>query len=165
MDGRQSVTSACTHEWRLVCAGTRSPARRPGRPRGFTLIEIAVVLAIISILVSVALPSYSGSIVRLNRASAERFMLDVANREEQYMMDARSYTATVGTGGLGITPEVDLVVRYTFAVALTGNDCAGAALAGPSFVISATAIGAQAGDGNLCLDSRNNRTPAAKWER
>ena len=27
----------------------------------------------------------------------------------------------------------------------------------------ATAIGAQSNDGNLCLDSRNNKTPAAKW--
>jgi type IV pilus assembly protein PilE len=165
VNGRQSVTSASTHAWRLVGAGCGSPALRPCRPRGFTLIEIAVVIAVIAILVSVALPSYSSSVIRLNRTSAERFMLDVANREEQYMMDARSYTATIGTGGLGVTPEVDIAVRYTFAVAVTGNDCTGAALAGPSFVITATAIGGQASDGNLCLDSRNNRTPAGKWER
>lgn len=132
---------------------------------GFTLIEIAIVLAIVAILTAIALPSYSGSVLRANRANAERFMLDVANRQEQYLMDARSYTATIGSGGLGITPEADIATRYTFAVTLTGNDCAGTAVAGPSYVIRATAIGSQASDGDLCLDSRNNKTPAAKWER
>src|SRR5512140_2335448 len=108
VNGRQSVISASTHERRLVGAGGGSRAWRPHRPHGFTLIEIAMVIAVISILVSLALPSYSNSIIRLNRTSAERFMLDVANREEQFMMDARSYTATIGTGGLGITPAVDI---------------------------------------------------------
>jgi type IV pilus assembly protein PilE len=142
--------------------------RRGGRPhrcRGYTLMEIATVLAILSILVSIALPSYSGSVMRVNRSAAERFMLDIANRQEQFLMDTRSYTTTIGSGGLGLTPEVELAVKYTFAVALTGTDCAGAALAGPAYVITGTAIGGQSADGNLCLDSRNNRTPSDKWQR
>jgi type IV pilus assembly protein PilE len=143
--------------------GGRPP--QPVRPGGFTLIEMMMVIAMLSILISLALPAYNSTIVRMHRTAAERFMLDVANREEQYMLDARSYTATIGSGGLGIAPEADIAARYTFAVTLTGNDCNAAALAGPSFVIAATAIGAQARDGNLCLDSRNNRIPVGKWER
>lgn len=125
-----------------------------------------ITLAIVAVLVTIALPLYTNHIVRANRASAERFMLDIANREEQFMLDQRSYTATWGTGGLGLSADADLLTRYQFPdVALTGNDCAGVALVGPSYVIRATAIGSQESDGNLCLDSRNNRTPAEKWRR
>lgn len=155
----------------VPCRGTAATQRAIAsgatpRSTGFTLLEIMIAVAIVAILTAIALPIYTNNVVRANRAAAERFMLDIANREEQWMLDQRAYTATLGSGGLGLTAEADLLTRYQFPdVALTGNDCAGVALVGPSFVIRATAIGAQAPDGNLCLDSRNNRTPADKWQR
>ena len=142
------------------------PLPRPFFSTGFTLIEVLITLVIVAILVTIALPMYTNHLVRVNRAAAERFMLEIANREEQFMLDQRSYTATWGSGGLGLTADADLLTRYQFpAVALSGSDCAGVALVGPSFVVKATAIGSQASDGDLCLDSRNNRTPAGKWQR
>lgn len=131
--------------------------------RGFTLIEVMIAVAIVTILVSIALPSYSSVMLKLNRTAGQQFMMDIANREEQIVIDQRAFTTTVGSGGLGLTPTRDVAANYTFAVALTGADCAGVALAGPGYAIRATAIGAQSNDGNLCLDSRNNKTPAAKW--
>ena len=131
--------------------------------RGFTLIEIMIAVAIVTILVSIALPSYSSVMLKLNRTAGQQFMMDIANKEEQINIDQRAFTATIGSGGLGLVPTRDVAANYTFAVALTGNDCAGVALGGPGYAIRATAIGSQASDGNLCLDSRNNKTPAAKW--
>ena len=133
----------------------------PGR--GFTLLELVIVVTIVGILAAIALPSYRQYILRANRAQAKQFMGDVAQREEQYRLDQRSYTATIGTGGLNMTPPAETTPNYTFSVAITGNDCSGAALSALGYTITATAIGGQAVDGNLCLDSLNQKTPIAKW--
>jgi type IV pilus assembly protein PilE len=112
------------------------------------------------------LPSYRNHIIKTNRSAAQQFMSDVSNREEQFLLDQRSYTNTiVGAGGLNVTPPSDVAVNYTFAAATTGNDCLGTAVVAPAYVITATAIGTQSGDGDLCLDNRGNKIPAAKWAR
>ena len=136
---------------------------------GFTLIEVMITVAIVAILTTVALPSYSSYLVRVNRSAAEQFMLDAVNRQEQFLLDQRAYAAftctTTCTGSLGVRPEASVAGHYTFASVTTGNDCVGNAVSGPSYVITATPIGSQASDGNLCIDSRNNKSPTAKWER
>jgi type IV pilus assembly protein PilE len=130
---------------------------------GFTLLELVIVVAIVAILAAIALPSYRNYVVRANRAQAKQFMGDIANREEQYLFDQRSYTTTIGTGGLATSPPSETTGNYTFAVAITGNDCLGVALPPRGYTITAAATGGQASDGDLCLDSLNQKAPAAKW--
>ena len=172
----QSSLRACT----LLCGKARAPKRRESRypfvsansscriagsvRNGFTLLEVMIVLVIVGVLAAIALPSYSQHITRANRTQAKQFMQDIANRQEQYLLDQRSYTATIGSGGLGMTPPSETSGLYTFAAAAGGNDCLGGALPTPGYSITATAIGGQANDGALCLDSVNNRTPVAKWQ-
>ena len=62
--------------------------------RGFTAIELLITVAIVAILATVALPAYNNTLVRANRAAAQSYLLDLANREEQYLLDARTYTTT-----------------------------------------------------------------------
>jgi len=139
------------------------------RETGFTLIELLITVVIISLLVVVALPSYQNYIIRANRSAAQQFMLDVANREEQYNLDARAYTATIGAGGLNLTTPPALSNRYTFAVVLTAGPP-------PTYTITATPIGSQAVDlndpigsansvGPLTLDSLGQKGPSVKWTR
>ncbi len=122
-----------------------------------------ITLVVIAVLAAIALPSYRSYVLRANRSQAKQFMGDIANREEQYRLDQRSYTATIGTGGLGVSPPSETSGNYTFAVAIAGNDCLGVALPSGGYRINATAIGAQVSDGDLCFDSLNQKTPAAKW--
>jgi type IV pilus assembly protein PilE len=131
--------------------------------RGFTLLELLITVVIVGILAAIALPSYSQYVIRANRTQAKQFMADIANRQEQYLLDQRSYAGTVGSGGLGMTAPSETAGLYTFAAAVGGNDCLGAALPTPGYTITATAIGGQATDGDLCLDSVNNKTPGGKW--
>jgi type IV pilus assembly protein PilE len=77
--------------------GVRAPLARLSRGRGYTLIEIMIVVAVIAILASVALPAYNNTLVRSNRAAAQSYLLDLANREELYLLDARTYTTSVST--------------------------------------------------------------------
>lgn len=87
--------------------------------RGFTLIELMIVVVIAGILAAIGIPSYRSYVVKSNRAAAESFMLSIANKQEQYMLDARSYSQTLGTGGLGLTTPTDVARNYSISIAAT----------------------------------------------
>lgn len=124
---------------------------------GFTLIELMITVAIVGILAAIVYPSYQNYVLRAKRSAAQQFMLDISSREQQYMLDARSYTATIGSGGLNMTVPTEVSPNYTFAIAVDN------AAAPPTFTITATAIGSQVSDGNLTLNDRGQKTPAGKW--
>ena len=124
---------------------------------GFTLIELMITVAIIGILAGIVYPSYQNYVVRAKRSAAQQVMLDLSSREQQYMLDARSYTDTIGGGGLNMTIPTDVSPNYTFAIAVDN------AATPPTFTITATAIGSQVSDGNLTLNDLGQKTPANKW--
>jgi len=142
------------------------------RTRGFTLIEMMIVVVVVAVLAAIALPSYRSYVLRANRSAAQQVMQDIANREEQYRLDARAYAATYALLNNYAVPA-DVQANYTIgpptvvAAGATAADCAGtaAALSGPAYIITATAISGQVSDGNLCLDSNGTKTPTAKWQR
>lgn len=140
---------------------------RGSRNQGFTLMELMIVVAVVGILAAIALPSYFSYIVRTNRSQAKQFLEDVANHQEQYRLDARGYTTTIGSGGLNMVTPADVGANYTFTAAISGNDCNGNAVVAPAYVLKAapTTTGTQTNDGSLCLDSGGNKTPTDKWAR
>lgn len=137
--------------------GLRPQHTAPRRSGGFTLIEMMTVVAIIGILSAIAYPSYLNYVKRANRSAAQQFMLDVTSREQQYLLDARSYTATIGTGGLNMTVPTQVSPYYTMAVVVDNTATP------PTFTITATAIGSQISDGNLTLNNLGQKTPSSKW--
>src|SRR5258708_5252898 len=131
-----------------------------GRSRGFTLIEMMIVVGVIGILTAIAYPSYKNYVMRAKRSAAEQLMVDMTSREQQYLLDARSYTATIGTGGLNMTVPTDVAATYTFAI--VGDNPATPTI----FTITATAIGSQVTDGNLgnlTINNLGQKTPSSKW--
>ena len=65
--------------------------------RGFTLIEVMIVVAIIAILATVALPAYNDYIRRGQLQEAFVHLADYRVKMEQYFQDNKNYGATAGT--------------------------------------------------------------------
>jgi len=72
--------------------------------QGFTLIELMVVIVIVAILISIALPSYSSHIQKSRRSEAMSALLDTANRQEQFMLDQNTYTTVMTQLGYSADP-------------------------------------------------------------
>ena len=125
------------------------------RSQGFSLLEILVVVAIIGILAAIALPSYKKQIQRSNRAAAQAFMSDVANKQQIFLSTARTFAGSLSE--LNMTEPGEIVPKfYKFTV----DPAAGPP---PCFTITAKAQGNQTDDGDLTLDCQGTKTPAAKW--
>ena len=126
------------------------------RHNGFTLIELMVAVAIVGILAAIALPSYRDYVMRGNRSAAQAEMMDIANREQQFLLANRSYAdkATLEASGYALPGDVAASYSYTIAIG------AGAV---PTYSIDFTAIGGQVADGDLSLTSEGVKTPAGKW--
>lgn len=134
------------------------------RHAGFTLIELMVVVAVIGILAGVAFPSYQQYVRKGNRSSAQQLMLEIASKQTQYILDAREYTAIMGTGGLNIgsrdgwtctataTQPQCSNTKYTLAVTVDNTATP------PTFSMTATAIASQIPDGNLTYNNLGAKT-------
>jgi type IV pilus assembly protein PilE len=131
---------------------------RSQRTRGFTLVEILVVMVIVAILAAIAVPSYRQYVVRSNRSAAQSQMMDIANREQQFLLADRAYAdkASLVASGYVLSPEVSKF--YTWDVETPAGGM-------PSFQITLTPTGAQTSDGALTLDSQGNKAPIDKWQR
>ena len=74
--------------------------------RGVTLMELMIVVAIISMIAAFAYPSYTQHVVDTKRTAATATLLQIADRQQQFFMDNKSYAATLTALGFGANPLV-----------------------------------------------------------
>src|SRR6187399_2334602 len=86
------------------------------RGAGFTLIELMITVTIAAILAAVALPSYRQHIVRGKRSSAQAVMMDIAIREQQFLLANRSYANKAALVASGYSVPAEVSENYTWDV-------------------------------------------------
>lgn len=134
---------------------------KAARQSGFTLIELMITVAIVAILASIAMPAYQEYVKRGNRAAAQSEMMDIANREQQFLLANRAYANKTTLEGSGYVLPSNVSSKYTYDVTVgTG--------AAPTFTVTFTPIASspQSGDGTLVLTSAGVKTragDASKW--
>jgi type IV pilus assembly protein PilE len=124
---------------------------------GFTLIELMIAVVVVGILAVVSLPSYADFVKRGARADAQAFLMEVALRQQQRLVDRRAYAGSLVD--LGVATPQSIAGKY--AVSMTAP-----AAVPPTFTITAAPQGAQAleGCGTLSLTSSGQRLPAHCWQ-
>lgn len=126
------------------------------KSKGFTLIELMVVVAIVGILAAIAYPAYQDQVRKSRRAAAQSFLMNVAAKQQQYLIDARTYATTLAT--LGLTTPTDVSPYYDVSFSATPT--------ATTFNVIATSKGTQRKDlsgADLQLDQGGTKLPAGSW--
>lgn len=120
--------------------------------KGFSLIELMVVVAIVAILTSVAVPAYQDYVIRGKLMEAISTLSDLRIRMEQYYQDNKNYGSTSTTCGLAMpgSPQVQYFA-YSCNWGAAGSD-------NTTYTVTATGNGTLANFSYTIDQSNNKRT-------
>jgi type IV pilus assembly protein PilE len=129
------------------------------RQKGFSLIELMIVIAIVAALAAIALPNYQEYLLKSGRSEGQAKLLEALQMQERFYSQNQAYTVNLGTGGLaypGVAANADAPSeerRYLIRATV----CDAATAISSCVLLTATPQGSQASDAvcaNLTLNSR-----------
>ncbi len=99
------------------------------RQKGFTLVELMVVVLIVGLLAAVGVPQYAAHVAAGKMADAQGALSNHKSQMEQYFQDRRTYLAADGTS-CGVAPAQASTQFFTVACAATAETFSSTATAG-----------------------------------
>ena len=129
-----------------------SPHGLVGRIRGFTLIELMIVVAVVAILAAIAYPSYQDQVRKSRRAQAKADLVEYAGLAERFHTTNNTY--------VGFTLPRTVSPREAGAAVHYNLTPAGAFTDANTFTLTATPVGGQSADrcGTLSLNQAGVKT-------
>lgn len=126
--------------------------------RGFSLVELVIVITILGVLGAISVPMYQGHVRSTNRATAKALLVEGAQSLQGYFTRNNTFIgATVGNTGAGAQVS-EYSTGSNYKVSLDIPDAG-------SFTLTATAQGGQSKDKCpvLTVDHLGRKTPADCW--
>lgn len=139
----------------------------PRGVRGFSLLELMIVVAVIGILAAIALPSYGDYVLRSNRTVGKTVIMRVVGQQESYFSDRKQYATTLpilSSADYGNATTVYVKRDGAVQAANTADTIYAITLTGASataYSVQATPVNAQTKDtkcGTLTYSSAGTRT-------
>lgn len=127
------------------------------KSKGFTLIELMITVAIVAILAAIALPSYQQYVLKSRRAVAKSFLLDVSAKQQQFLLDARTYATTLNALNISLPAEISNYYTASFSTTPTAT----------TFTIQVVPKNGQEKDLNgatITIDSTGLKEPDSAWQ-
>ncbi|WP_257280487.1 MULTISPECIES: type IV pilin protein [unclassified Endozoicomonas] len=130
--------------------------------KGFTLLEIFIVVTIISLLIGIMVPSYNEYVLQSRRSEGISSLLTMMQQQERYFTEQLTYTSDLSKLGYTLAGPNNVssenghyLITATACASMTISQCV---------LLTATPQGVQAPDGTLTINSRGTRTPVSAWQ-
>ena len=120
------------------------------RSKGFTLIELMIVVAIVALLAAIALPMYQEQTAKGRRVAAKNLLMSAASAQERFYSSNFRYTADMTELGYGSANPTDEDGFYSVGSAVSAD--------AQTFTLTATASVADSNCGNFALTSGGQRS-------
>lgn len=127
------------------------------RTRGFTLIEMMIVVAIIAILAAIVVPWWGKYTYRARRADGQKLLMHVVQMEERYYTDTNHYP--LAASSLGYTTDTPVSEHGYYQ--LTAITLPAGTSTGQGYIATVKPLKGQADDkcGNLSIDNTGLKKP------